>query len=237
MNDTRSLLLSPTATTRFSVRLTVVTMLATALFLVIQYPELPWLLPVHFEANGEVTGWQYRTLPRVLMPVYVQFALAVCLGAVAMLLLSRPKSVDDPRLPEVRAARAAAEAVTSTALIWVAFQAYASVALVTMWLTGRPGLGAWYAYLQLVAFLLTGIVSVRGLARAGKPAPRPYVPEHWRFGQIYVNREDPSLFVPARNGSRWTLNFGRPLASALLGVILFVGVVGPTIILGLALRG
>jgi uncharacterized membrane protein len=62
------------------------------------------------------------------------------------------------------------------------------------------------------------------------------VSEHWRFSQLYKNPEDPALFVPTRDGTRWTLNFGRPIAAALLGVILMLGVVAPTIILALALR-
>ena len=47
---------------------------------------------------------------------------------------------------------------------------------------------------------------------------------------------DPALFVPTRDGSRWTLNFGRPVAAALLGVIIMVGVVAPSLILLLSLR-
>ena len=66
--------------------------------------------------------------------------------------------------------------------------------------------------------------------------PRPFVPEHWRFSQLYKNADDPALFVPTRDGTRWTLNFGRPIAAALLGVILVLGVVAPTVILVLALR-
>jgi uncharacterized membrane protein len=62
------------------------------------------------------------------------------------------------------------------------------------------------------------------------------VAAHWRLGQLYKNSADPALFVPTRNGSRWTLNFGRPATAALLVVILVVGVVGPTVILMLALR-
>jgi uncharacterized membrane protein len=62
------------------------------------------------------------------------------------------------------------------------------------------------------------------------------VPEHWRFSQLYKNPDDPALFVPTRDGARWTLNFGRPIAAALLGVIIVLGVVAPTVILALALR-
>jgi len=44
------------------------------------------------------------------------------------------------------------------------------------------------------------------------------------------------LFVPTRDGRRWTLNFGRPAAAILLGGILIVGVVAPTVMLALTLR-
>ncbi len=90
--------------------------------------------------------------------------------------------------------------------------------------------------LEVAGLLLTGAAAVRGHVRVGRPSARPYVPEHWRFGQLYKNAEDPALFVPTRDGSRWTLNFGRPVAAALLGVVLTMGVLGPTVILVLALR-
>lgn len=47
------------------------------------------LLPVHFKRNGFPNGWQYKTLWRVLMPLFVQAALASTLASMAMLLLSR----------------------------------------------------------------------------------------------------------------------------------------------------
>jgi len=53
---------------------------------------------------------------------------------------------------------------------------------------------------------------------------------------LYKNADDPALFVPTRAGDRWTLNFGRPVAVAVMGVILIVGIVAPALILGLSLR-
>jgi uncharacterized membrane protein len=226
----------PTAPTRYGVILILLIVLATAAFLVVRYPALPWLLPVHFRSGGAANGWQYKTLARVLIPLFVQTALAASLGAIAALLLSRTQAGHVSTAPDVRAAAAAAEAVVLIALIWVAFQGYAAVALVNMWTSERSGLGLTYSLLEVAGTLLTVIVAVRAHARVGKPSPRPDVPEHWRLGQLYKNRNDPALFVPTRNGSRWTLNFGRPVAAALLGVILVVGVVGPTVILILALR-
>jgi len=42
--------------------------------------------------------------------------------------------------------------------------------------------------------------------------------------------------VPTRDGRRWTLNFGRPVAGALLGLVLVLGVLAPTVLIALALR-
>lgn len=84
--------------------------------------------------------------------------------------------------------------------------------------------------------ILTVAVAVRAHIRLGRPAARPFVPEHWRFGQLYANPDDPALFVPTRNGARWTLNFGRPVAAALMAVTLVLGIVAPAVILGLSLR-
>jgi uncharacterized membrane protein len=236
MSGARASLLTPTFTMRVAVRVMVLTILGTAAFLVVRFPELPSLLPVHFRPSGVPNGWQYRTLPRVLMPVFVQLALALSLGAIGALLLSRKPGSADQNGPDARAAAAAAEAVILIGLIWVAFQAYAAVALTEMWSREHGGLGAWYAYWQLVGVIMTGLVATRAHARLPRPISKPDVPGHWRLGQLYCNPDDPALFVPTRTGARWTLNFGRPVAVTLLALILLFGIVGPTAILVLALR-
>lgn len=221
---------------RHAVRATVLMLLGTVAFLALCYPELPDILPVHFNRVGVPDGWQYRTLGRVLLPAFIQLALAASLGAIAALLLSRGAGAHAPAAPDVVAAAAAAETVLLISLIWVSFQAYAAVALVAVWTSGRAGLGPGYTVVEIGGLLLTVVVAMRGHRRIGRPEPRPFVAAHWRLGQLYKNADDPALFVPTRDGSRWTLNFGRPRAAALLGVVLALGVLGPTLILVLALR-
>lgn len=229
--------LDVTPATRHAARAAVLLVLGTAGYLAWSYAALPELLPVHFGWNGAPNGWQYKTLARVMMPVYVQLALLLSFGGVAALLVSRRRPAPGPAAPDVKAARSAAEAVLLMAVIWVTFQGYAAVALVRMWSTRLPTLGAGYTWLEIAGLLLTGVVGVRAQAQLGRPAPLPYVAAHWRLGQLYCNAEDPALFVPTRDGSRWTLNFGRPAAVFLLGGVLVAGVAIPTIILALALRG
>jgi len=40
----------------------------------------------------------------------------------------------------------------------------------------------------------------------------------WRAGLLYVNREDPALFVPRRFGLGWSINFGNTT-----GLLLVIG--------------
>ncbi len=233
----------PTLPTRLALAAIASTLAFTAAFLAARYVSLPDLLPVHFTSNGFPNGWQYKTPWRVLIPLFVQAALASTLCSIAMLLLSRSDgpfvvaSDGDRTVPaDVHAAATAAEAVILIALIWIAFQAYAAFALAGMWQRERAGLGAWYFRWEYVGIALTIVVAVRAQRRVGRPEPRLFVPQHWRFGQLYKNPDDPALFVPTRDGSRWTLNFGRPISAALIALILGVGVLGPTVILGLLLR-
>jgi uncharacterized membrane protein len=209
--------------------------LASAVFLLLQYQSLPDLLPVHFSARGNPNGWQYRTLPRVLIPVAVQIMLATIFGAVAALLLSRPHGEHEANAPDVRAAAAAAEAVVLIALIWVTFQAYAAFALARLWVTHRPAM-PFYTTAEVLGGVVSLVVAIRANRRLGRPQPRPFEASHWRMGQLYKNPADPALFVPTRDGRRWTLNFGRPVAGALLGLVLTVGILAPTVLIALALR-
>jgi uncharacterized membrane protein len=226
----------PTSLTQVAVLAAVLVTGATAMFLLLQYWSLPDLLPVHFSPRGAPNGWQYRTLPRVLIPVAVQALLIVVLGGVATLLLSRPHGEHDHAAADVRAAAVAAEAVVLIAFIWVAFQAYAAFSLARLWARPHGPTLPFYNVVEIAGGLGSLLVAVRAQRRLSRPQPRPFIADHWRFGQLYKNPGDPALFVPTRDGRRWTLNFGRPVAGALLGLILIAGVLGPTLLILAALR-
>ena len=233
---TRMRMVRPTIITWIAVLATVAVIAGTAVFLIHAYPTLPDLLPVLFNRRSRPIGWQYKTYARVLMPSLVQAALAITLGSVGSLLLSRMHDSTEERAPDMVAASTAVEAIALVCFVWVAFQAYAAAALVQMWQTSRAGLGDLYSWLTGAGVVITIAIALNAHRGLGRPAPREFVSEHWRFGHLYNNPLDPALFVPTRDGSRWTLNFGRPVAAALLGVALLIGVVGPTVILALLLR-
>jgi len=216
--------------------LSVFTIAATTLYLFWRYPSLPDILPVHFKANGYPNGWQFRTLPRVFVPVFVQLGIFVAGTSVGVLLLSRKDASTASQLPDARAAVTATEAIVLISTTWVVVQSYTAYALARLWSGVGSSLGRAYTTVEIGAVLLTIVIGYRAQKRLARPEPLPYVPAHWRLGQLYCNVEDPALFVPTRDGRRWTLNFGRPAAALLLAGILMVGIVAPTLMLALTLR-
>ena len=75
------------------------------------------------------------------------------------------------------------------------------------------------------ALLLLGLTV--SLAR-GIEKPPPRNPGAWHAGFIYLDRDDPALFVPKRGGFGYTFNFGNPFA-----VLLTVGLLGLPLLLAL----
>jgi uncharacterized membrane protein len=71
----------------------------------------------------------------------------------------------------------------------------------------------------------------------GRPPAREVDNEGlWRFTALYFNPSDPALFVPARSGYGLTLNFGRPMAIAIMVAILLTGLGGPFLLARALLR-
>ena len=228
--------LHESALTRYAATLSVVAIAATTAYLFWRYPALPDILPVHFRANGRPNGWQFRTMPRVFVPVFVQLGIFLAGTTIGVLLLSRKDASTATELPDARAAVTATEAVVMMSAIWVLVQSYTAFALVRLWSGIGSTLGRGYTALEIAAVVATAVVGFRAQRRLARPEPLPYVASQWRLGQLYCNAEDPALFVPTRDGRRWTLNFGRPAAVLLLAGILIVGIAAPTVMLALTLR-
>src|SRR5262245_210279 len=110
--------LHESALTRYAATLSVVAIAATTVYLFWRYPSLPDILPVHFRANGRPNGWQFRTIPRVFVPVFVQLGIFVAGASVGALLLSRKDAPTAGSLPDARAAVTATEAIMLLSTTW-----------------------------------------------------------------------------------------------------------------------
>lgn len=94
------------------------------------------------------------------------------------------------------------------------------------WVTGLPG-----SMVNLTAALLILLIPVwmglsGRLSRPGRPAEGDRSPDHcWKLGLFYFNPDDPALWVEVRFGVGYTVNFARPLAWVLLGVVMGLSLV------------
>ena len=236
-------------TTAIAITLTLMVMAGTGGFLFERFSRLPPMLPVHLGRGGIPDRWALRSWPLVMMPVFIQLALAIIFGSITAILLWRATPVaaktdevphgqetshrhaDDQRMG------AAGEAVALLAFVWIAFQGLAAVRVVRLWEGGGGNLGSIYALGLLTAIVLSVVIATRGIAAIGR-APVHVAADgpHWRLNVLYVNSADPALFVPARGGVGYTLNFGRRAAVVLLAAVLLIGVGLPIVIIRLLTR-
>jgi uncharacterized membrane protein len=68
--------------------------------------------------------------------------------------------------------------------------------------------------------------------RAAQRADAPDDDRHWKLGAIYLNRDDPAVFVPKRFGIGWTINLGSVggIVFAAVTVLVVVGSIVASIV-------
>ena len=227
----------PTFLTLLGIGTMIAAISGTAGYILGRATSVPPLLPVHFDDQGIADRFVRASYAIILVPVWIQLTLAIVFGAIAGVLLHRTQKTRSAVETEVsRQERErmlmTAEAITLLAAIWVAFQGLLAVRLIMMWQLMCCGLGAVYYQSLVVCIVLSAIVGVRAAVYLQHPKPvvRKTEDAHWRFPGVYINRQDPALFVPLRQGPGWTLNLGRPQAIVFIGLVLFFSIWAPILI-------
>ncbi len=227
----------PTVPTLVGVGTTFAAISGTTGYVLGRAPALPYVLPVHFDADGIADRFVRTSYAIVLVPVWIQLMLAVVFGTIAGVLLyrtHRTRSVveDDVQRQERERMVMTAEAISLLSAIWVSFQGLLAIRLLIMWQLMCCGLGSIYYQSLVVCIVLSVMVGIRAAVYVHYPRPvlRSTDDTHWLRG-VYFNRQDPAVFVPLRSGAGWTLNFGRPQSLVFLGVFLFFSIWGPVMIL------
>ena len=232
------ILYRPTVLTLLGVAATIAAIASTLGYILGRAPALPAILPVHFDSEGIADRFVRASYPIVLVPVWIQLALALLFGAMSAILLYRTRRVrsaveDDHTRQERERMLITAEAISLLAALWVAFQGLLAVRLIIMWQNMCCGLGEVYYQTLLVCIVLSVMVGIRAAVYVRYPTPVRKATDdaYWHLSGVYFNRQDPSLFVPLRSGGGWTINFGRPQAVAFFAVLLFFSIATPLLIL------
>jgi uncharacterized membrane protein len=231
---------SPTRATWLALGASIITALGTAWYLASVYAALPFGVPVRF-VRGIPLIYQIKTRAVVMLPATVQAVLLLVFGLIMVLLLWRARPRDGHRISDADSyrMRMTAEGISLLALVWIVVQAFGAVRLIRLWQTGLGGFGAVYSAALIAGVVLSVAIAARTLRLVGGERAQQGNdnPAHWRLRSLYFNPRDPALFVPTRSGVGWTLNFGRPLAIALLATTLIVGIGGPYAVARYFLRG
>lgn len=208
----------------------------TMSYLIWMYVELPFAVPVRFLRERPIIH-SYKNPMLVMLPVLVQLALVAFIAPLVMLLLWRTDaSTTEP--DDAQRMKLVAEGVALIGCVWIAVQAASAVRLVALWERGGGSFGEIYTLVIVTAVALSVVFGARTLAVLASRRPALVDdPAVWRLRHLYVNRQNPALFVPARAGRGYTLNFGRPLAVASLAFMLGFGVIAPYYVAFNVLRG
>ena len=219
----------PTALTSVAAALTLASVTATAGYLLGKYEVFRFALPVHFQ-DGEPDRFVEKSYMVVLTPFWTQLLLTVIFCGVCMLLLSRAGSdtTDQDAVADHHRMLHGAEAIALLGLVWISFQLISAYSLAELWLNYGGGMGLVYNAGLVTAIVLSIVIGARTVMTVGGLASRHVEDVSlWRMKALYFNPSDPALFVPARYGHGLTLNFGRPIAIAIMLAILLAGLGGP----------
>lgn len=193
------------------------------------YGGMPDMIPVQVNLDGEVTRWVAKGPGVVAFAPIFQTFMVVCFGFSQWGILHSKKAVA-PDMPVASAyAYGMFARAQSTLLVVMGLLLTLSCIAMQLSMIGLISIVAGGLIVALAAVVSVvgamGISVVYGqsgarlMARVQDQSSLPYDDDrYWKLGLIYVNPNDPSLFVPARFGIGWTNNFGRPLTWVILVV-------------------
>ena len=120
---------------------------------------------------------------------------------------------------------------TMFVLEWVGVLALAASALaITMHVTITRAMTREVIFPALGLAVVYAIYSRSRLSRFAPPPVERNGDQFWRWGLFYNNSADPALFIQARTGPGYTLNFGKmmawPIAAAVCGYLVLLVVLG-----------
>jgi uncharacterized membrane protein len=203
-----------------------------ARYLKSHWSEIPASFPVHWGLEG-ADRWADRTPQAVYGPLVIGAVMCLVLVGlmVAIIRVSRPVHVrgaaagfDAARRRLILHVLAGTEYFLALELSLISLlpllpEAARNQAVV---LLGVLPLGLALAVMLLVLGARDRLEAPVDAQQGAETVGDRTADTHWKGGLFYVNPDDPALFVEKRIGIGYTLNFGRPGAWALIGLLILI---------------
>jgi uncharacterized membrane protein len=198
------------------------------------WPQVPAVVPIHFNLESVADGFADKGPVPVLLIVGAQVFMALVFAFVYVGIRKTKRQIDaanprTSRLQDVRFRRLISGyliglGVVSEVMIGVTL-VMSLLAVKQMWLVLGLSLGLLVLVFVFLAFFMFRVGQGGSRLRdeptsdAASPTINVNVDDdrYWKLGQFYFNPADPALFVEKRFGIGYTCNFGRPAAWVLIG--------------------
>jgi uncharacterized membrane protein len=207
--------------------LNVPVIIATFAVGLILYPSMPDQVPMHMDLTGAVTDWTAKSTAIIVFPVLVQVVILASM-VLAHWGITHSKKASSPSAP-VSSAYAYGLYAHAQSVLLVVLGVVINLAMVCiplsfagiMTLPVAALVVTLVAMVSAVASMVMGLVygqaGSRIVARVEAAADMPADDDsHWAAGVLYVNRDEPALFLPERFGMGWTVNLARPAVWAII---------------------
>jgi uncharacterized membrane protein len=209
-------------------------------YLWLHWGQIPTQLVVHWNAQGKPDRWAVRNLGSVFFPLLTT---ATILAALTLLLYGIAHWLRPIYTGGIQGARESRFRRTVSALLLATEYL---LALQSSWIAIQPLLpgsnqrpAGGVALLLPLLVVIGFVVSLMRLGQGGsrmsasqtsESAPIGPVGDRtedrfWKLGIFYFNRSDPAVLVEKRFGIGYTMNFGHPVAWAILLLIVLAPIV------------
>ncbi|MDR3052642.1 MAG: DUF5808 domain-containing protein [Coriobacteriales bacterium] len=199
------------------------------------WPQVPEQVPLHFDVTGNVDSWATKGIDAVLPLLVVQAFLAITVALCYVMVRVSKRQIDAANPNSTRRQGIRFRRATSAFLIVIGVACQLMIAIMQIVML----LGSTDVWAILVpGFVLLAVVGVATyilMFRVGQGGSRLREPagqgaraanvdddRYWKLGLIYVNPNDPALFVETRFGVGYTANLGRPLSWMILAGLVVV---------------
>ena len=214
----------------------IVVVAALAAFALLAYDRLPNQIPMHAGLDGTVNGYADKSVGAVLFPAAFAAFMGITM-AFAHWMILRSKRPVDPAAPATSALAYGEYARAQSIVLFVGGLLLSAGIGISFFLssTGVISLGVAGVITTVLAIAFAAaeiIVSVKYGQAGGRVAAELRTTDsvfrdddaYWKLGVFYCNSNDPSIVVPKRFGSGWTINIARPAAWAVIVGLIVVTV-------------
>lgn len=210
----------------------------TLILTIIQYPYLPEKIPTHFDFLGNITDYSDKNFFNVFILPLTQLAMIVMFYFIYRILRSAKTNIN------------AARPRTSSLQNQIAKRYWAIYLLGFLVLINLQFLylqlyvlqvihyvGGWNIIINMVTLLfsLLGAIVVSIMTGQSGSRVKISIKEEvdstvidrdddifWKWGMLYYNPDDPSVFIEKRFGIGWTINYGHPWGKIIMAMLIII---------------